>query len=244
MQQNQTSYFSDDITLLPSSAIWQASRMSGLLAPLMFGFFWFRKLLHLPFRAKFGATFPDVLPIRTIEELPPEARDAFARRFGELHEHGFTLQFCTVTQFIGCKWGASAIFLNAEGDLYASIVWLRIKLGAFDRAETTLSCHANLESNLILNTSAARNHITIPEMIPPGVSITRLPETTPFAELLRIHRQSISNSNSRPVRMDVAALQTHVLSTMQRLYDHLIAKKLYRRLTEAEVASLLANPPK
>lgn len=234
-----TGYYSDDITLMPNRFIWQGSRQLGFLAPLMFGFFYLRKCLKLPYRAKFAAPYPTYLPVQSIDSLPAEARDAFARAFPEMHANGFTLAFCTVTPFIGTKWGASAIFINAERDIYASVVWIRIKLNAFDRAESTMSCHSLLPSGMTLTTGAIRENRWIPEMVPPSVSITRLPETSPLPEILRTHRERLQSQSPPPVRLDENALQAQILTTMQALYDHLIGKKLYRKLSEPEVKRLL-----
>lgn len=239
-----TDYYSDDITLMPNRIIWQGSRLSGLLAPLMFGFFYVRKCLKLPFRAKFAAPYPTYLPVQSIDTLPPQARDAFARAFPEMHANGFTLAFCTVTPYIGTKWGASAIFINAERDIYASVAWIRIQLNAFDRAESTMSCHSLLPSEMTLTTGAISQNRWIPEMIPPNVSITRLPETSTLSEILRTHRERLRTQNPAPVRLDENALQAQILATMQALYDHLIGKKLYRKLTEAEVNRLLNEQAK
>ena len=234
-----TDYYSDDITLMPNRIIWQGSRLSGLFAPLMFGFFYLRKCLKLPFRPKFAAPYPYSLPVQPIDSLPSEARDAFARAFPEMHANGLTLEFCTLTPFIGTKWGASAIFISAERDIYASVVWIRIKLNAFDRAETTVSCHSLLPSAITLTTGAIRENRWIPEMIPPAVSITRLPETATLTEILHTHRERLRTQSAAPVRLDENALRSHSLTTMQALYDHLIGKKLYRKLSEPEVKRLL-----
>jgi hypothetical protein len=239
-----THYYSDDITLMPNRIIWQGSRLSGLFAPLMFSFFYLRKCLKLPFRPKFAAPYPTSLPIQSIDALPPQARDAFARTFPEMHASGLQLAFCTVTPFIGTKWGASAIFINAEGDIYASVAWIRIQLNAFDRAESTMSCHSLLPSGMTLTTGAISQNRWIPEMIPPNVSITRLPETSTLSEILRTHRERLRNQSQAPVRFDEQALQAQILTTMQALYDHLIVKNLYRKLTQAEVNRMLNEQAK
>jgi hypothetical protein len=231
-------YYTDDITLLPARLIWRFVAPGGIVAPFLFSWFYFRKLLHWPYRANFAAPYPDSLPVRPIDSLPVEARNAFALAFPEMDACGLTFAFCTITPFIGTKWGASAIFTTAERELYASIVWIRIKLGAFDRTETTISCHSLLPSGITLSTAAIPEKRWIPEMIPSRVKMTRLPENANLPQILGAHRETLRTCGAAPLQLNESALQAHILSTMQALYEHLIGNKLYRKLSDAEVKRL------
>ncbi len=173
-----------------------------------------------------------------IETLPAEARDAFALRFAELNANGFEFAFCCVSPFIGTKWGASAAFLSRDGECYATLVWIKIRLGAFERSETIFACHSLLSTGKVLTTAPTRPAVWIPQLIPPDVTIVRLPPSTTPEETIRSHRERLCQASSKPVLLNITSLQGHMLVTAQQLYDHLISKGYYRQLSDVEVNRL------
>lgn len=232
-------YYTDDITLLPTSAIWKSScRASIAMAPGLFAFFYIRKLLKLPFRPNYCAPWPETLPIVPIEALSSEARDAFALRFPELAANGFELAFCLETPFIGTKWGASALFLSNDGKCYATLVWLKLRMRGFERAETTFACHSSLTSGEVISTAPVRQAIWIPELIPPGVHLMRLPENTPPEQVLQSHRQRMQSLASAPRVLDQNSLRVQMHQTAQQLFEHLVGKGYYRKLKPLEMSYL------
>jgi hypothetical protein len=235
-------YYSDDVTLLPASAIWRSSvRASILLAPGIFSYFYFRKLFGLPFRANYASPWPRELPMAGIETLPAEARDAFALRFPDLNANGFEFAFCCVSPFIGTKWGASAAFLSRDGQCYATLVWIKIRLGAFERSETIFACHSLLSTGKVLTTAPTRPAVWIPQLIPPDVTIVDLPPSTTLEETIRFHRERLREAPCRPTVLDASSLEGHMLVGAQQLYDHLISKGYYRKLSDAEVKRLTSG---
>lgn len=238
-----TDYYTDDITLLPSSAIWKSScRASIAMAPGLFAFFYIRKLLKLPFRPNYGAPWPETLPIVPIEALSSEARDAFALRFPELAANGFELAFCLETPFIGTKWGASAVFLSNDGICYATLVWLKLRLRGFERSETTFACHSSLSNGEVISTAPVRQAIWIPELIPPGVDLTRLPETTTPDQVIHSHLQRLGTLEGASRVLDQNSLREQMHETAQKLFEHLVGKGFYRQLKPSEVAQLQSVP--
>ena len=174
--------------------------------------------------------------------MPSEARDAFALRFPVLAENRFTLAFCLATPFIGAKWGASAVFLSHDGECYATLVWLKLRLRSFERSETIFACHSLLPNGDVLSTAPVRQAIWIPEMIPPGVKLNRLPESTPPEEVIRAHRDRVRLPPMAAQLLDENSLRGHMLQSAQRLFEHLVGKGYYRRLSEAEVGRLKSMP--
>lgn len=240
MPQLNVAYYTDEITLLSARTIWRISRQAQLLAPLVFGFFLLRKCLRLPFQAKYGSPRPTELHTVGIETLPAEARDAFAERFPALDASGYLLAFCTMMPFIGAKSGASAVFLSQTGESYATIVWLKIKLGKLERSDTIFACHSTLQTGGELTTASLPRDLWIPEMIPPETTVSLLPKGAPQHEVIRAHRERLASPQFKPNLLDAASLAEYLLSSTQRLYDHLINKNLYRRLTDAEVSRLVS----
>ena len=232
-------YYTDDITLMPTRMVWRtACRASPALAPLLFTFFYARKLLRLRFRANYGVPRPKTLPVVAEDAVPPDARIAFAPFIRSCEDLRFDFAFHLMPEYLGNKHGASTVLLNSDGTSFATVIWFSISFGEFSRTQVCFSCHSSLKSGEELHTSPIADEHWHPELIPPETQIMRLPVDTPVPDVINAHGNRINEHHAELLHFTRDSLACHMLSGAQRVFDHMIENGYYAPLTPAEVHRL------
>ncbi len=237
-QEPENRYFTDDITLLPISAIWRTCRRQGVtglfvLFPLFVG----RKLLNLRYPAN-HATFriEQIAPLAD-KDLSQATRDALGAIEAVCRDCGMERITVFRPPWIGNKSGVFSIWLQPGGVIHCSIVQIELRLGTFYKSKTVFACHSKLESGVELHTSALAPEDWIPELVPPDQDIERLPPTTEPFQVIERHRQRVAD-RSDLVRFTGETLLHEILIQSQKQFDFLVSKGIYAPISAIEVQRL------
>ncbi len=235
-------YYADDLTRLPASLIWRFARQANpVFAGPTFAFLGLRKLLGWRFQATHGVR-RDMMPLIGPDELPQAVRDAMTPALDACRTAGFRPCFFVKPGHIGGKRVYSAFLLDPAGTTAASVAWFRLRVGGQTAEKVAFACHSTRGDGVELDTGAMPDAHWMPELIPPGRDFLRLPDGTPEAAVIAAHRDRIRDC--RDVRrFDGDSLKVHSEQLLRRLFDFLIERGFYARLSAAEVRRLAASPP-
>jgi hypothetical protein len=228
-------FYTDDITLLPTRAIWQFIRRRPIRQRVfLFIIVLVRKALNRRFPANHGMARPEeVIPLCD-DELPPNVREAFTPFVRACHEAGMSLVCNFRSLCIGNKRGFHSVWLDPRGVAYLDIFWLHLRVGQLEKSDVRCGCHSRLTSGVILHTAPLAPEYWIPEFAPPNHDLMRLAADAPPCEVIDRHRERIAN-RSDLVRFDANSLLKEIIHTGQEVVDFLVEKGILSPLTEAEI---------
>ncbi len=238
---NSLQYYTDDVTTLPTQAIWRFSRQRGVIfCAIVFPMLLLRRLLGWRLKAFHATCRLNELPPIVDAEVLARVRDEFApyetvcRKYAM--EHVRTFQ----PPWIGGKSGALAVWLHPDGEFHCTITCIDIRLGNQHRRQIVFSCHTSLESGLVLHTSPLSPEEWIPELVPPNDEMLGLrPDASPD-EVIEAHLQRISRQIGI-IRKTAESLMPSIVQESQDHFDFLVAKGIYVPLSSQEAQRLLSN---
>lgn len=234
-------YYRDDITTLPTSAIWRMARRQGLaFCAISFPFLLLRKALGWRFKAFQGTRRPNELPPMVDSESLAQARRDFSVYENTCLEYGLELVRTFRPPWIGGKSGVFAVWLHPEGEFYCNITRIDVRLGNQHRRQIVFSCHTSLESGLVLHTSPLSPEEWIPELVPPNDEMLALrPDSSPD-EVIEAHLQRIGGRTGI-IRKTAELLMPSIVQESQDHFDFLVAKGIYVPLSSQDAQRLLSS---
>src|SRR5262249_25052157 len=150
---------------------------------------------------------------------------------------GFVTVFHLQGQDIGGMERWSVTLLEPSGYCYATVAWFRISRGAIFKSRTTPACHSyDLKGNALHTTPPDPGEINL-SIRPPGAEFQLLPSGTSVERLIGAHLQRIESSRDL-VQFDARSLRRHTLELAQRVFDHMVTKGHYVRLSNEDVERL------
>lgn len=233
-------FYTDDITLLPITAIWRTVRRQTILAQaFLFPCFLVRKMLKLRYPANHGTCRPTELhPVGDVQ-LPPVVRDAFAPYQEACSAQGMNPMGCFQPPWIGNRTAFSSIWLDRTGKTYVTIIWIHIRLGALQNTNTVFACHSQLLSGVELHTVPVAPQNWTPEIIPSNQHLLRLDEGVQPLSVIDCHNKRIAN-RSDVIHYDESSLPEQIIRNAQDLFDFMVAKGFYSPLSAVEVENLMS----
>jgi len=236
---DHSGYYTADLTALPFPQLWRQLPMPVVLKPLAMIGFWFYRL-RWGNRPAVGYPWPETLNMIPADQVPSEVLEKFTPFFRSCIDAEFTLQFVFVCSGIGQ--GAttiySAVLLDKTGLVSAVTV---CEYGASDVAVISQGSYsfqtALTDGSLLLTTPATADALAI-NLDPPHWKIVGLPLASEVPEVLRAHRDRLSDVSQRPVRFDSQSVKNFILSETQSYIDHSFAQGRYRWLSNAECDEL------
>lgn len=234
-------YYRDDITTLPTSAIWRMARKHGaVFCAISFPFLLLRKALGWRFKAFHGTRRPNELPPMVDCESLAQARRDFSVYENTCIDYGMELVRTFQPPWIGGKTGVFAAWLHPAGEFYCNITRIDIRLGTQHRSQIIFSCHTSFESGLVFHTSPLSPKDWIPEMVPPNHEILGLnPDASP-AEVIEAHLQRISG-RAGIIKRKAESLMPSIVHESQAQFDFLVKKGIYVPLSSQEAQRLLSS---
>ncbi len=239
----QNRYFTDDITLLPVTAIWRICRRQGVTGWLMlFLMLVARKFLGMRYPANHATCRVVQLTPISNDDIPECTRAALAAFEAACHGCGMEQISWFRPPWIGNKAGMFSIWLQPSGEVYCNITQVELRHGEFYNSKTIFACHSKLSSGVELHTSTMAPEDWIPELVPPDQDIERLAPGTEPLQVIERHRQRIAG-RSDVIRFTSKTLLDEIVVGSQKLVDFLVAKGFYAPLSSIEVQRLKSVNP-
>jgi hypothetical protein len=236
-----TTYYTDDITTMPTAAIWRASlNASPLLCVPVFLYFLFRKLLGWRFRARYGTSRPQELEHPRAADIPQEVHHAFARYIDAVLQAKYHFLFFIRTPYIGAREGYSAVYLDETGTVWITLVWIHLWTRSVDRARVVFGCHSKRPTGVRLHTGPIAEEHRIPQMIPPTDEMLYLPIYTVNEEVIAQHLRRIEREKDL-IRFDAETLRREIIHAAQEIFDFQVGIGVLTELTPAEVNRLIPD---
>jgi hypothetical protein len=233
-------FYTDDITLMPTTAIWSIIRRQSLFGcAVLLPYFLTRKLLRLRHRANYGTSRPTQLPAVPLEELPTDVTQAFSSFSEVCKARQMEHVRCVRSPYIGNKTAFTSFWLDQTGMTYSNVTWIDIRLGAMQKTKTVFACHSWLQSGVELHTAPVAPVDWILELIPPNQDMVVLPPETQPSDVIEAHRNRIS-SHSDVRSFDTDSLLREVLRSAQERFDFMITKGIYSPLSQTETEHLMS----
>ena len=242
--QSETAYFTDDITLLPLSAIWRICRRLGLTGwVLVFPLFTVRKLLGWTYPANHATCRPDGLNFIAPHELSADEASGLANLEDACRALGMQPLGIFRPPWIGRKSGVFELWLHPSRRLYCNLAYISLSLGKFHKSKAIFACHSKLATGLELHTSSMDPEDWIPELIPPGHDLAPLPAGLAPAEVIEHHLARIADQGE-VLELDGDAACRLIVESTQRQIDFSWDRGFLRRIGESELAELrsLSHP--
>ncbi len=234
-------YYRDDITTLPTSAIWRMARQRGVVfCAISFPFLLLRKTLRWRFKAFHGTRRPNELPPMVDSESLAQARRDFSVYENTCLEYGMEHVRTFRPPWIGGKSGVFAVWLHPGREFWCNVTRIDIRLGTQYRSQIIFSCHSSLESGLVLHTSPQSPEEWIPELIPPNHEMLGLKLDATPAEVIEAHIQRISGRTGI-IKRNAESLMANVVQESQDHFDFLVAKGVYVPLPNQDAQRLLCS---
>jgi hypothetical protein len=236
-----TTYYTDDITCMPTAAIWRASlRASPLLCVPVFLYFMFRKMVGWRSPARYGIPRPLELEQPHATDVPREVHAAFARYIEAVLQAKFRFLFFFRTPYIGAREGYSAVYLHENGTVWITLVWIHLWTRSVDRARVVFGCHSKRPTGVRLHTGPIAEENRIPQLIPPTDEMLYLPIHTRTEEVIAQHLRRIEGEKDL-IRFDAETLRRELVQAGQEILDFQVSIGLLTELTPAEVNRLIPD---
>jgi hypothetical protein len=238
---DNTRYYSDDISLLPPRAIWRLLRRHP---------HWIQRLpLFIYFigckiagskNPVYGLPRPAALVEVEWSSLPAEAQQACEATASACREAGFHPVTYLHSQAIGSRRGYSAVWLHSQGQMYATSIWFEIRRAGQLRSKAVFGCHSVRTNAQILNCGSIAPNDWIPELIPPNHNILNIwPEASPV-KIIESHRNRIRCEFDLQ-QLNEDTVRQQVLVSSQQLFDYVITKGICAPLTQSEIERIRRN---
>jgi hypothetical protein len=125
--------------------------------------------------------------------------------------------------------------------VYASSVWFEIRRGGRSRSNVVFSCHSARSNGQKLDTGSLSPAEWNPEFTPPGHDIINVWPETSQQKVIEAHlARAKSEFDLQQFNQDT--LRRHMVATGQQLFDHMISKGYFEKLTREEVERIRQQP--
>jgi hypothetical protein len=189
--------------------------------------------------ANHGIERPASLPEIPSEQIPQDVRAALQPCLEDCLRAGFQPAFYLKPPYIGGKQAYSAVLLDPSGLIFATVVWMRLTRGSLTRSTVIIACHSlDLRGNQLTTGPIAPEHWN-PELIPPFHEVLRLPIQTRPSDVLATHQVRIESA--KLVRLDRESLSRQVLQSIHQLFDFMVQKGYYVKLSQREIEQLMGD---
>jgi hypothetical protein len=229
-------YYTEEITAVKFRVLKQcfSAMLPGPLASGMAAWFRLRGILRWPLAATYGIGDVDSKRVVPREGLPARAVSLWAPQLKQLANLGFAPLEYGISDTIGQKQQAIALFLDEPGSTIATLQWIRMEgaEGPVEKVPIEFNSYAPEDPD-VLTGCVTEEELPLADMLRlPFVNVLVLPDTLPLSAIYRRHVERTAGRSC--YRMEGDALQEH-RSRQQRRFEWTLQQGLMRPLSAAEV---------